>query len=171
MLTDTVEKDLEGIRRDLVRSEKLYGKFYEKMKQAMADDDDMLVGKLEADCKRLTEEIKAYRDVAAQLGAKLAAKERTAEIAREFSDYCRQLGDAFYTLDIPYERKVQLLSAVRVKVVAHSDGELKLKTNLGSLVGVSAAEAKSLALVQIGTGAGRRRRSGGCSSCRRGRAG
>ena len=42
------------------------------------------------------------------------AKERTAEMARAFSAYCRQLGDAFDTLNVPDERKVQMLSAVRI---------------------------------------------------------
>ena len=87
MPTDAVEADLEDIRADLVKSEKLYGKMYTKLAQAMADDDDMLATRLEVDCKRLAEEIKAYRDVVGQMEAKLAAKERTAEIAREFASY------------------------------------------------------------------------------------
>jgi hypothetical protein len=159
MPTDTVESDLENIRTDLAKGEKLYGKMYAKLTQALVDDDDMLATRLEADCKRLAEEIKAYQNVAGQLEAKLAAKERTAEIAREFAGYCRKVSDAFDTVDIPFERKVQMLSTVRVKVFAHSDGTLKLQTNLDALVEV--ASPKSLVSSQIGTGAGRRRRSGG----------
>lgn len=75
--------------------------------------------------------------MAGQLEAKLATKEPTAEIAREFAGYCRKVSDAFDTIDIPFERKVQMLSAVRVKVFAHSNGTLKLKTNLGTLVEVA----------------------------------
>jgi hypothetical protein len=89
------------------------------------------------------------------------AKERTAEVAHEFDSYCRKISDAFDTVDIPYERKVQMLSAVRVKVPAHSNGLLKLQTNLGSLIEVTSTKTKSLALVQIGTGADRRPMSGG----------
>ncbi|HEX6625727.1 MAG TPA: hypothetical protein VF064_18570 [Pyrinomonadaceae bacterium] len=43
--------------------------------------------RLEVDCKTLAEEIGAYEGVADQLRAKLAAKERTREIARQFADY------------------------------------------------------------------------------------
>lgn len=95
------------------------------------------------------EEIKAYRNVAGQLEAKLAAKERTAEIAREFAGYCCKVSDAFDTVDIPFERKVQMLSAVRVKVLAHSNGTLKLITNLGALIEV--ASPKSLDVARIGS--------------------
>ncbi|PYS90276.1 MAG: hypothetical protein DMF64_15460 [Acidobacteria bacterium] len=132
---------------------------YAKLMRALADDDDMLATRLEADCKRLAEEIKAYQNVTGQLEAKLAAKERTAEIAREFAGYCRKVSDAFDTVDIPFERKVQMLSAVRVKVFAHSNGTLKLRTNLGAHVEV--ASPKSLDVARIGTGVDRRRRSVG----------
>ena len=43
-----------------------------------------------------------------------------------------------------------MLSAVRIKVLAHSNGVLKLQTNLGSLIEVTSPKTKSLALVQIG---------------------
>src|SRR5205085_4804276 len=110
----------------------------------------------------ITAKTNAYQNVVGQLEAKLAAKERTAEVAREFAGHCRKISDAFDTVDIPFERKVQMLSAVRVKLFAHSDGILKLKTNLGALVEV--ASPKSSDVSRTGTGADRRRRSVGCSS-------
>ena len=57
---------------------------------------------------RLSEEIKGYCHVVGQSEAKYAAKERTAEIALEFAGYCRKISDAFETVDIPFERKVQI---------------------------------------------------------------
>ncbi len=56
---------------------------YGKYRAALTDDDDMMAERLEADCKALSEEIGAYEGVAGQLRAKLAAKERTREIARQ----------------------------------------------------------------------------------------
>lgn len=66
---------------------------------------DVMAERLEADCKALSEEIRAYEGVADQLRAKLAAKERTREIARQFADYCRKLDGAFETVSIPFEKK------------------------------------------------------------------
>jgi hypothetical protein len=45
---------------------------------------------LEADCEAPSEEIRAYEGVTGRLRAKLAAKEHTREIARQFADYCRK---------------------------------------------------------------------------------
>lgn len=50
---------------------------------------------------------------------------------------CRKVSDAFDTVDILFGRKVQMPSAVRVKVLAHSNGTLKLKTHLGALVEIA----------------------------------
>lgn len=113
--------------------------------------------------------MKAYQGVAAQLRAKLAAKERTADVARQFADHCRSLSEAFDVVDIPFERKVQMLTALRVKVLAHSQGRLKMQTNLGDFIDIS-PEIRSLVSSRTGTGAGRRRRSSGCGSGRSGRA-
>ena len=100
--------------------------------------------------------------------AKLAAKERTREIARQFADYCRKLDGAFETVSIPFEKKREMPTVLRVTVLAHSNGALKLQTNLGAILAIC-PEIKSLVSSQIGIGAGRRRRSGGCGSgrCRR----
>lgn len=56
-----------------------------------------------------------------------------------------KVSDAFDTADILFECKVQALSAVRVKVFADSDGTLKLKTNLGTLVEVASATRADVA--------------------------
>jgi hypothetical protein len=100
--TDTITDDLAGVEKELEKSRRLYEKLYGKYRAALADDDDMMAERLEADCKALAEEIKAYEGVADQLRAKLAAKERTKEIARQFADYCRKLDDAFETVSIPF---------------------------------------------------------------------
>lgn len=101
--------------------------------------------------------------MADQLRSKLAAKERTKEIARQFADYCRKLDGAFETVSIPFEKKREMLTVLRVTVLAHSNGTLKLQTNLGAILAIC-PEIKSLVLGQIGIVAGRRRRSSGCSS-------
>jgi hypothetical protein len=168
--TDTITDDLAGVEKELVKSRKLYEKLYGKYRAALTDDDDMMAERLEADCKALSEEIRAYEGVADQLRAKLAAKERTREIARQFADYCRKLDGAFETVSIPFEKKREMLTVLRVTVLAHSNGTLKLQTNLGAILAIC-PEIKSLVSSQIGTGGGRRRRSSGCGSgrSRRGR--
>jgi hypothetical protein len=92
------------VAKEIEKNRGLYEKLYGKHRAALADD-DMMAGLLEADCKALAEEIKAYQGVADQLRAKLAAKERTREIARLFADYCRKLDGAFETVSIPFEKK------------------------------------------------------------------
>ena len=91
----------------------------------------------------LAEDIKAYEGVAGQLRAKLAANERTQEIARQFADYCRKLGGTFETVSIPLEKKREMLTVLRVTVLAHSNGALKLQTNLGAILAIC-PEIKSL---------------------------
>lgn len=168
--TDTITDDLTSVEKELAKSRKLYEKMYGKYRDALAEDDDMMAERLEADCKALSEEIRAYEGVADQLRAKLAAKERTREIARQFADYCRKLDGAFETVSIPFEKKREMLTVLRVNVLAHSNGTLKLQTNLGAILAIC-PEIKSLVSSQTGIGAGRRRRSGGCSSARRERVG
>lgn len=168
--TDTITDDLAGVEKELAKSRKLYEKLYGKYRAALTDEDDMMAERLEADCRALSEEIKAYEGVADQLRAKLAAKERTREIARQFADYCRKLDGAFETVSIPFEKKREMLTVLRVTVLAHSNGTLKLQTNLGAILAIC-PEIKSLVLSQIGTGAGRRRRSGDRSSARSRRGG
>ena len=145
---------------------KLCGKY----RAALTDEDDMLAERLEVDCKALSEEIRAYEGVADQLRAKLAAKERTGEIARQFADYCRRLDGAFETVSIPFEKKRERLTVLRVTVLAHSNGTLKLQTNHGAILAIC-PEIKSSVSSQIGIGAGRRRRWSGCGNgrCRRAR--
>ena len=113
-----------------------------------------------ADCKALSEELKAYEGVANRLRAKLAARERTKEIARHFADCHRRMDHAFEALSIPFGKKREMLTAPRVNALAHSNGTLKLQTNLGAIFAIR-PEIKSSALARTGTGAGRRRRSGG----------
>jgi len=167
--TDTITDDLTSVGKELEKNRKLYEKMYGKYRAALTDDDDMLAERLEADCKALSDEIKAYEGVADQLRSKLAAKERTREIAHQFADYCRKLDGAFETVSIPFEKKREMLTVLRVNVLAHSNGTLKLQTNLGAILAIC-PEIKSLVSSQIGTGAGRRRQWGGCSSVRPGRA-
>ena len=162
---DTVESDLTNVIEDLAKQERLYNKMYDRMTRALRGDDDMLAARLDPDCKRIGESIKAYQGVAAQLRAKLAAKGRTADVARQFADHCRSLSEAFDLVDIPFERKVQMLNALRVKVLAHSQGDLKMQTNLGAFIDIS-PEIRSLVSTQTGTGAGRRRRWSGRGSGR-----
>ena len=163
--TDTITDDLAGVGKELEKNRKLYEKMYGKYKSALADDDDMLAERLEADCKALSDEIKAYEGVADQLRSKLAAKERTREIAQQFADYCRKLDGAFETVSIPFEKKREMLTVLRVNVLAHSNGTLKLQTNLGAILAIC-PEIKSLVLSQTGIDAGRRRRWSGCGTCR-----
>lgn len=85
---------------------------YGKDRAALTDDDDMMAERLEADCKALSDEIKAYEGVADQLRSKLAAKERTREIAHEFADYCRKLDGAFRTVSIPFEKQREMLTVL-----------------------------------------------------------
>ncbi len=120
----------------------------------------MMAERLEADCKALSEEIRAYEGVADQLRAKLAAKERTREIARQFADYCRKLDGAFEAVSIPFEKKREMLTALRVTVPAHSNGALGLQANLGAIL-ATCPQIKSSASSRTGTAAGRTTRSGG----------
>jgi hypothetical protein len=76
-----------------------------------------------------------------------------------FADYCRKLDGALETVSIPFEKKREILTALRVTVLAHSNGTLKLQTNLGALVKI--ASVKSIASARTGTGADRRRLSDG----------
>ncbi len=105
--------------------------------------------RLEADCKALAEEIRAYEGVAAQLRAKLAAKERTREIARRFADNCRKLGGACETVSIPFGKQRELLTVLRVNVLAHSNCTLKSQTNLGAILAIR-PEIKSSVSSRIG---------------------
>jgi hypothetical protein len=59
-----------------------------------------------------------------------------------------------------------MLSAVRVKILTHSNGTIKLQTNLASLTEVTSTKTKNLASVRTGTGAGHRLLSGGCNISR-----
>ena len=95
LAADTIPDDLAGVEKEIAKSRKLYEKMYGKYGAALTDDDDITAERLEADCKALSEEIRAYDGVADQLRAKLAAKDRTREIARQFADYCRKLVGAF----------------------------------------------------------------------------
>lgn len=167
--TDTITGDLAGVEAEIEKNRRLYEKLYGNYRAALTDDDDVMAERLEADCKALAEEIKAYEGVAAQLRAKRAAKERTKEIARQFADYCRKVDDAFETVSIPLEKKRGMLTVLRVTVLAHSNGTLKLQTNLGAILAIC-PEIKSLVSSRTGTGAGRRRPSSGCGSGRWGRA-
>lgn len=107
----------------------------------------------------------AYEGVAAQLRTKLAAKERTRGIASQFADYCRKMENALETVSIPFEKKKEMLTALRVNVLAHSNGTLKLQTNLGAIIAIS-PEIRSLFSNRTGTGADQRRQSGGCNNVR-----
>jgi len=160
LAADTIPDDLAGVEKEIAKSRKLYEKMYGKYGAALTDDDDITAERLEADCKALSEEIRAYDGVADQLRAKLAAKDRTREIARQFADYCRKLDGAFETVSIPFEKKREMLTVLRMTVLAHSNGTLKLQTNLGAILAIY-PEIKSLVSSRIGTGAGRRRRWGG----------
>ena len=64
---DTITDDLAGVEKELERNRRLYEKLYGKYRSALAGDDDMMAERLEADCKALAEEIKAYEGVADQL--------------------------------------------------------------------------------------------------------
>jgi predicted RNase H-like nuclease (RuvC/YqgF family) len=99
--TDTITDNLLSVEKEIEKNRRLYEKLYGKYRAALTDDYDMMAERLEADCKALSDEIKAYEGVAAQLRAKLAAKERTREIARQFADYCRKLDGAFETVSPP----------------------------------------------------------------------
>ena len=102
--------------------------------------------------------------------AKLAAKERTGEVASQFADYCRTMDQAFETVSIPFEKKRKMLTALRVTVLAHSNGTMKLQTNLGAILHIC-PEIKSLVLSQTETAWGQKPPSVGCSSARWKRAG
>ena len=164
-LTDTMEDDLKSVQAEREKQQRIYEKFYAKYTAALADDDDMLADRLEANCKSLSEEIKALESVADQLHAKLAAKERNRQVARQFADYCRTMDQAFETVSIPFEKKRELLTALHVTVLAHSNGTLKLQTNLGAILH-TCPEIKSLVLCQTGIVLGRRQPSGDYSSAR-----
>ena len=123
-----------------------------------------------ADCKALSEEIKAYEGEADQLRTKLAAEERTRGIARQFAHDCRRLEGAFVTASIPFRKKRELPTVLRLTLLAHSSGALKLQTKLGAILSIC-PEIKSSVSGRTGTGAGRRRRWSGCSSGRSRRAG
>ncbi len=71
-------------------------------------------------------------------------------MARHFADHCRSPSEAFDVVDIPFERKVQMLTALRVKVPAHSQGGLKMQTNLGDYIDTS-PEIRSLVSTRTGT--------------------
>ncbi len=129
------------MRADTAKKEKLYAKLYDKMTAALAEDDDIMAERLEADCKRLAEEIKAYRGVVAQITVKLAAAERAAEIARQFADYCRKVDGQLLRDDLPFERKVQMLKGVRVSVFAHAKRLPFLRTNVGALLELADSDA------------------------------
>ena len=104
---------------------------------------------------------------AAQLDAKLKARERATEIARQFGEYCWRMESALKeeAVSIPFEKKKELLTALRVSVLAHPGGTLTLETNLGAILSLT-PETKSLVSNQTGIGAGRRRRWDGCSNVR-----
>jgi site-specific DNA recombinase len=160
--SDTIADDLKSVQADKEKQRRLYEKFYAKYTAALSADDDMLAERLEANCRALSDEIKALEGVAEQLDAKLAAKERTKEITQQFAQYCRKMDRAFETVSFPFEKKKETLTALRVTVLAHSNGTLKLHTNLGAILQIS-PEIKSLVLTRTGIAAGRRRRSDGCS--------
>ncbi|HEX8843671.1 MAG TPA: hypothetical protein VF791_03455 [Pyrinomonadaceae bacterium] len=56
------------------------------------------------------------------------------EIAARFAEYCRKLESALETVSIPFEKKRERLTALRATVLAHSNGMLKLQTNLGAIL-------------------------------------
>jgi len=74
--------------------------------------------RLEANCKALSDEIKALEGVADQLRARLATKERTKEIARQFANYCCAIDQAFETVSISRFFSKGMLTALRVIVLA-----------------------------------------------------
>ena len=165
MPTDTLYSDLEHAETELTKKKKLYDKMYAKMTAAMADDDDILAERLEADCKVIAEEMRAYRDVINQIKTKLSARTRTEQIAKEFAEHCRKCSAGIGRSDMPFERKVQMLNALRIKVFAHHDRPTRIQTNLGALVEITNSD-----VTQTGIVVDRTRRSGGCSSVRRCRA-
>ncbi len=59
---------------------------------------------------------------------------RTREIAHQFADYCRKLDGAFETVSIPFEKKREMLTVLRVSVIAYSNGTLKMQTNSGAVL-------------------------------------
>ena len=59
------------------------------------------------------------------------------EVATQFAEYCQKAAAGFNEIDIPFERKVQALTELRVKVLAHSKRQPKLQLNTGTLVGLN----------------------------------
>jgi hypothetical protein len=137
------------VESEIEKNRRLYGKLYGKYRAALAADDDLMAERLEADCKTLAEEIRADEGVADQLRAKLAAKERTREIARQLADYCRKLDGAFETVSIPFEKKREMLTVLRVTVLVHLNGTFKLQTNLGAILSIC-PEIRSLVSTRTG---------------------
>lgn len=89
---------------------------------------------------------------------------------RHFVDYRCAMNLAFETASIPFVKKREMLTALRVTVLAHSNGTLKLQTNLRALLNIN-PELKSLISSQTGIDADQRLLSDGCRSVRQGLAG
>jgi len=90
--------------------------------------------RLEANGNALSKEIKALDGVAHQLHEESAAKECTSDIVRQFAGHCRVLNSALETVSIPFRKEGEMLTVLRVTVLAHSGGVLKLQINLGSIL-------------------------------------
>jgi hypothetical protein len=64
--------------------------------------------------------------VADRLRTKLAAKEHSKEIARQWSANCRAMDQAFETVSIPFKKKREMLTVLRVLVLASPERHVEV---------------------------------------------
>ena len=144
MPSDQLEDDLVAAKEQIVKKRKLRDAFLTRWENALSDADYELAETFDVKVKVASDDIKALQGIIDDLQTRVAAKSRVEEVAAQFAEYCQKAAAGFDKIDIPFERKVQALTELRVKVLAHSKRRPKLQLNTGTLVGLGDEEDAGL---------------------------
>ena len=153
MPSEQLENDLLVAQEQIAKKRKLRDALLTRWENALSDEDYELAETFDAKVKVVSDDIKALQAIIDDLKTRVAAKSRVEEVAAQFAQYCQKAADGFDEIDIPFERKVQALTELRVKVLAHSKRRAKLQLNTGTLFGLTgdedAGQLMGLFLVEV----------------------
>jgi site-specific DNA recombinase len=130
MPDDQLREDMESTERELRKIQRLRSKMIERWKEAVAEGDDDLAEKFDADIRLQGEDIRAFKAVIEDLEQRIAAYDDVARTANKFQEYCALVAEGMKG-EFPFKEKVAALKALNVKVFTGKNRPIKIRLNTG----------------------------------------
>lgn len=137
MPDDNLSTDLAAAQAQLEKTKRVRDKMLAKYREAVAEDDEDLAEQFEASYKEANSDVKALTAVIDDLSARLSAYNNAATTARAFQDQCAQVLDGMKG-EFTFEEKRAALTALNVRVFAHTDMPTKIRLNTGVVLQTAA---------------------------------